>query len=178
MDVGLTSKVVLDLMEGLESHHLKLFVDNFYTSPWLFMTLYRKGVNACGTARANRVHFPKQLKILKGKKQVKVGKVGRKAPNTHRQIEPRTMHRGYISYRARGPLLAQVWIDKRVVTLLSTMHNAKPNETVSRTVRNGGREDTTCPSCLPDYQQYVTAFRKIGHNAGVKKFFFFYLQVL
>ena len=38
-DVGLCSKVVLDLMSGLESFHNELFTDNYYTSPSLYMTL-------------------------------------------------------------------------------------------------------------------------------------------
>ena len=50
--VGLCSKVVLDLMSGLEGSGLHLYTDNYYTSPSL---------NACGTARPNRIGFPKEL---------------------------------------------------------------------------------------------------------------------
>ena len=48
--VGLYSRVVLKLMEGLEDHGFELYTDNYYTSPQLFLTLYKKGVNCCGTA--------------------------------------------------------------------------------------------------------------------------------
>ena len=111
MDGGLTTSVVLGLMDGLEEDHIKLFVDNYYTSPTLFMELYNRKVNACGTARANRTHYPKRLQIVKGKRKVKLGLKVRKK---HRETTYKKVNRGYISHRASGPLLAQVWVDKRV----------------------------------------------------------------
>ena len=57
--VGLCTRVVLKLMSGLENYHNELFTDNYYTSPTLYMTLYNRGVNACGTVRATRQAFPK-----------------------------------------------------------------------------------------------------------------------
>ena len=56
-ELGLSTKVVLDLVKGLESSHHKLYVDNYYTSPILFLKLYQSGINACGTARTNRNIF-------------------------------------------------------------------------------------------------------------------------
>ena len=50
-DVGLCTRVVLELMSGLENYHNELFTDNYYTSPTLYMTLYNRGVNACATVR-------------------------------------------------------------------------------------------------------------------------------
>ena len=50
-DLGNTSRVVFSLLNGLEQYHPRLYVDNFYTSPKLFLGLYNKGVGACGTAR-------------------------------------------------------------------------------------------------------------------------------
>ena len=60
-ELGLSTKVVLDLMDGLENRHHKLYVDNYYTSPSLFLNLYFKGTNACGTARTNRKFYPAEL---------------------------------------------------------------------------------------------------------------------
>ena len=60
IEVGLCSRVVLELMEGLEDHGFELYTDN-YTSPQLFLTLYKKGVNYCGTARTNHKGFQKPL---------------------------------------------------------------------------------------------------------------------
>ena len=38
-ELGLSTKVVLDLIKGLESSHHKLYVDNYYTSPIHFLKL-------------------------------------------------------------------------------------------------------------------------------------------
>ena len=58
------SRVVLDLMSGLNTQGYQLFTDNYYTSPEFYHTLYKLGINACGTVeavRTNRRSFPKEL---------------------------------------------------------------------------------------------------------------------
>ena len=42
-EVGLASNVVL------EQTHPKVYMDNYYSSPALFVKLWTKGINACGT---------------------------------------------------------------------------------------------------------------------------------
>ena len=90
-DSGLCSRVVLELLNGLENNCPKVYMDNYYTSPELFLALYNKEVNACGTARQNRKFFPSELKV------------------------DRNVIAGYYDFRSSGPLLATVWKDKRVV---------------------------------------------------------------
>ena len=48
--LGLCTKVVLDLISGLEGSGLHLYTDNYYTSPSLYLHLYNCGINAYGTA--------------------------------------------------------------------------------------------------------------------------------
>ena len=91
-ELRLSTKVVLDLVKGLETSCHKLYVDKYYTAPLLFLKLYNKGVNACGTARTNRKHFPSEL-VYKGSEATK-------------------LHRGFYDFRSCGPLLACVWKDK------------------------------------------------------------------
>ena len=133
VEVGLCSRVVLELMEGLEDHGFELYTDNYYTSPQLFLTLYKKGVNCCGTARTNRKGFPKVL--VKKKKE----------------------NRGYYDYRSNGPLLAVAWFDRKYVYFITTMHRAETTEpcTIRRRNQDGSRLDVPCPPLLPDYQQYM-----------------------
>ena len=45
---GLCTQAALSLMQD------KVFLDNYYTSPTLFLTMYDKKVQACGTARMFR----------------------------------------------------------------------------------------------------------------------------
>ena len=60
-EVGLCSRVVLDLVRGLENKGLNLYTDNYYTSPELYFELYKRGINACGTVQVNRHGFPKDI---------------------------------------------------------------------------------------------------------------------
>ena len=86
-DTGLCSQVVLELLDGLEDKCPKMYMDNYYTSPELFLSLYNKGVNACGMARSNRKYYPNDLNV---DKSVRIG---------------------YYDFRLSGPLLATVWKD-------------------------------------------------------------------
>ena len=135
-DIGLCSRVCLDLMSGLPCG-FKLFTDNYYTSPRLYSALYNLGYNCCGTARTNRKDFPTKDLII--------------AKNTK-------VNRGYIYYRTNGPILAVAWHDRRHIYFISTMHRAEltsGQETVKRKNPDGSRIDVTCPPLLPDYQQYM-----------------------
>ena len=48
-EVSLCSRVVLDLMAGLQG--FDLYTDNYYTSPMLYRELYKRGINACWTGK-------------------------------------------------------------------------------------------------------------------------------
>ena len=135
--IGLCSRVVLNLLEGLSNSGLHLYTDNFYTSPTLFHHLYNRGINACGTARAGRKHFPQEL-----------------------ATRATTSNRGHYDYRSNGELLATVWVDKRTIYFLSTIHPAESPDgtdppTVKRRKIDGTQEDVSCPTLLPDYQAYM-----------------------
>ncbi len=88
---GLSSRVVLELLDGLETISPKIYMVNYYTSPELFLALYKKKVNACGTARAYRKYYPEDLVVAK------------------------RVDTGYYNFRSRDPLLACVWKDKRII---------------------------------------------------------------
>ena len=62
-NTGLSSRVVLDLMDGFEHKNLHVYMDRFYCSPDLYFTLAGKGIGACGTVQPNRKNFPKDLVI-------------------------------------------------------------------------------------------------------------------
>ena len=147
--VGLCTKVVLDLMSGLEGSGLHLYTDNYYTSPSLYLHLCNRGINACGTARPNRIGFPKELLT--------------KATNSNR---------GFVDFRSNGPLLATIWVDKRSIYFLSTIHVAEPplgsTCTVKRRTTTGAQEDKPCPSCLPDYQCFM---RGVDHNDQMQQYY-------
>ena len=56
VEVGLCSRVVLELMEGLEDHYTQIIIIPAHSCFWL-----QNSVNCCGTARTNCKGFPKAL---------------------------------------------------------------------------------------------------------------------
>ena len=119
-------------MTDLDRH--QLYTDNYYTGPEVYLTLYDKGINCCGTVRTNRRGFPAEL--IKSKRD--------------------KVDRGYYDYRSHGPLLAAVWFDRRFVYFLSTMHVGESRgDTVKRRNPDGTATHVPCPPLLPDYQQYM-----------------------
>ncbi len=118
--MGLCTRVVLDLLSGFENTGLQLYTDNFYTSPLLYHRLYKRGINACGTVRSNRIGFPKELII--------------KTSETNR---------GTYQYLSNGPLVACSWVDKRTLYFLSTIHIGEPlgTPTVRRKQADGSQVD-------------------------------------
>ena len=124
---------MLDLLEGFEHSNIHVYMDNYYSSPNLYFTL--AGIGACGTARSNRKNFPKEL------------------------ITKATVHnRGKYDYRCNGCLLALIWVDKRSIYMITSIHPAvleSVEPTVKRRKPDGSRVDLPCPPCLPDYQSFM-----------------------
>ena len=141
------TKVVLDLLSGLEGSGLHLYTDNFYTSPTLYLQLYNRGIHACGTCRPNRAGFPKELV--------------KKATNSNC---------GYTDFHSNGPVLASIWVDKMSLYMLSTIYVAELSSpcTLKRRIATGAQEDKPCPPCLPDYQQYM---RGVDRNDQMEQYY-------
>nr|XP_039264882.1 piggyBac transposable element-derived protein 4-like [Styela clava] len=141
-EIGLSSRVVRYLIEPYQGLYHHLYVDNFYTNPELFEYLLSKGVYACGTYRSNRTNFPTKLTISK------IGSVPR----------------GTNDWRVSGQLLAQSWVDNKVVYFLSTIHKPEyDKEYVGRKTvkRRAGRRresrfvEIPCPPLLKDYNAHM-----------------------
>lgn len=132
-ELGLCTNVVLELLSDLEHTHPKVYMDNYYTSSALFVKLYLKGINACGTIRTSRKWYPKDLIVQKDRKH----------------------QRGFYDYRSCGPLGGYVWVDSRPVNMLSSMHSSSAPATVNRRREDGTRGPVLCPPALPEYLQFM-----------------------
>lgn len=91
-----------------------IYVDNFYTSPKLFLDLASMKFGACGTYRENRKGCP----------------VGRTNALTKK------CERGTIRWIRQDPLVFVKWMDTREVSMCSTIHPAVSGETVQRRVKS------------------------------------------
>lgn len=131
-------RVVKHLIAPIEDKFHNLYMDNFYCDPHLFLERETKRVLACGTIRANRKGFPKDLVITSA-------------------MEKKLNH-GDCSWRSHANLVAMAWYDKRPVYLISTIHppeSVGAQTTVQRCSQAGPREAIPCPPAQCVHQEYM-----------------------
>ena len=125
-DLPASTSTVLELNEDLLDQGYNIFLDNWFSSPNLFMRLRDRRTNVCGTVRLNRKQMPADLKaVLK-------------------------LKRGERVFRSGDSLLALVWKDKKDVKMLSTMHSSSMEDT-GKNDKSGNPIEK--PSCVMDYNR-------------------------
>lgn len=95
-----STKVVLDLLKGLENLGHCVTMDNFYNCPALARYLKSKGFDCLGTLRVNRRHVPTDITKI-----------------------PKNVAKGTIVSRHCGDVSVISWKDSKVVSIISTYHN-------------------------------------------------------
>lgn len=105
-------------------------MDNYYSSPTLFEDLKSSGFEACGTVRTNRAGMPKEFK------------------------QPNLTKGDMKTVQLSGGVLALQWMDKRAVSMLSTMHDGSmiPKQRRSR-LAPGGIENVMKPKMIEEYNK-------------------------
>ena len=129
-EVGLGERVVLQLSESLRGGNYQLYCDNYFTTCHLLDTLLSHQLYCCGTTRSNRVEFPQTLRKV-------------------------TLERGEHNFCQRGNLVASVWMDKKPVTMLSTLAQADATHTAQRRQKNGSRVPVQCTDAVVLYNKYM-----------------------
>uniref|UniRef100_A0A8C2CBJ6 PiggyBac transposable element-derived protein domain-containing protein n=1 Tax=Cyprinus carpio TaxID=7962 RepID=A0A8C2CBJ6_CYPCA len=112
----------------------RLYMDNFYTSPTLFLDLLQNGILACGTLR-HAFSLPK-ANDLSGRSEL-----------------------GSIRWCRQGPLLFVKWMEAREVLMCSSIHKAFTGDTVSRNAKGSDGVWRTrlipVPTTVKDYSKYM-----------------------
>ena len=121
-----STAVVMHLMDSLLDKGYNVYLDNWYSSPDLFVKLMKRNTNACGTVRLNRKNMPADILNESRKK----GDVSHRSSTTN------------------PGLLVLIWKDKKDVKMLSTMHSSEMKET-GKQDRSGNK--ISKPVCVIDY---------------------------
>ncbi|XP_048753373.2 piggyBac transposable element-derived protein 3-like [Ostrea edulis] len=155
-DLG--SRVVLDLARPIIGLGHHIYCDSFFTSPDLFLQLWREDTYACGTVRANRKGLPKDIGTTELKEQ------GR---NVTKQ---------------KGSMRVNVWQDKKNITIL---HTNGEDTSVNRKQKDGSTKNVPCPKAVKLYNQYMndvdhtdqlrSAYNTVRKALKWLKYLFFFL---
>ncbi|XP_069819668.1 piggyBac transposable element-derived protein 4-like [Dendropsophus ebraccatus] len=124
--VGVSGKIVWELMVPFLHKGYHLYTDNFYSSVPLYKLLHAANTGACGTVRKSRVGLPPEL--------------------LSRRVE-----RGASFALASENLLAVKWHDRKQVFMITTLH-----ADTSVVVRGrGATTDSTKPACVWEYNRFM-----------------------
>lgn len=131
VEIGLGSKVVLELTESLIGSGCHIFMDNFFTSPYLLYILHLHGLGATGTVRHR-----KGLPDFRTDKEMKKGDVDA-LQTTDRKLN------------------AVKWMDSRSVTVLS---NCEPAQTKTNVQRRQKGQAEKMPLAIPTMVKTYNTF--------------------
>jgi len=129
--------IVSELVLPYKGKGHKVFMDRFYSSPFVFKTLENLGFGACGTCMSNRLRLTQEM-ITK--------------------IE--SLLRGQHCYFKSQSFLLCVWKDAKTVYLLSTIHHVsqikierrlKKKDIASQSMPIRFTEKVLVPECVNDY---------------------------
>lgn len=162
--IGLASRVVLDLCRDFCGKNHQLFVDNFFNSYELLLTLKENKIFACGTLNPRRKNLP----ILKSEK---------------------SMVRGDYDWKQTNDGITMIrWMDKKTVNFLSNYHDPREVMSVKRRQKDGSSVMVPCPKILSDYNlnmNFVDNFDRLKKDYQIDRkskkwylrLFFHYLDV-
>lgn len=120
--------VVMDLSKSIINKGYTLFLDNWYSSPDLFLKLNQKRTNVIGTVRKNRKNMPGD-------------------------IQKPVLKKGECVWRSCNNLIALRWKDKRDVYMISTKH-----ESVEMVEQSDKKlQKVMKPNCIVEYNKGMGA---------------------
>jgi len=133
---GIAYDVVTRLSQPYEGKNHHIWMDNFFSSPKLFLDLAEKKIWCTGTIRQNKIGWSKEL-VQKSKSR------------------DFNSNRGNFCTYHSGILIGSIWKDKGVVPLLSSAMGSVPLTTIERRGRDGVKAPVSCPAIIPLYNKFM-----------------------
>jgi hypothetical protein len=149
---GLGKHVVEKLTENLRGKHHHIYIDNYFTSIPLMLSLTQNDLYGCGTMRANRLGFPAQFKPL-----IKKG-----FPN-----------RGEYKALQYENLTIYLWQDTKPVLVISSNTTPTDKITVSRKKNDGSTILINCPKAIQNYNKNMGG---VDLNDQLRNYYTFHLK--
>ena len=135
---GKNFNLVKDLTVDYHDRGHHLFMDNFYSSPYLYLNLWEWGIGATGTCRSNRKGLPPDLKSHT------ISEGGRE----------RKMKKGEMKIMSnQGILMGVKYQDRKPVLLMSTVEDATMVDTGKTDWDTG--ESVTKPRVVTAYNKWM-----------------------
>lgn len=129
---GLGERVVIHLTKSIIGGFHHIYLDNFFSTVNLLVTLRSRNIFACGTVRKNRKNLPKI------------------------EIPDKNMERGDSEYRTSYNGVRWIkWKDNKVVYLLSNFHDPSETGSVRRRQKDGTLKAISCPKMIYDYNRFM-----------------------
>lgn len=119
---------ILSVLQPVLDKGYHLYQDNYYNSVKIVEKLETRKTVVCGTIRLNR-GVPNSLKVKES-----------------------GLKKGEMLFQRKGNILVQLWKDKRIVRMITTIHDSKMVRTTKKTKKG---EDVIKPNAVLDYNKYM-----------------------
>lgn len=133
-----STRTVLSLMDELLGLGYCLTVDNYYSSPELADILVRQKTDVYGTIKLSRKDLPKEMQ--------------------KKDLKKKKMAKGDIVGFQRGKVTVMAWKDKKIVSLLSTIHSLRMKDVEKR------GEIRQRPECVVDYNDTMGGVDRVDQH--------------
>lgn len=146
-----TLGIVKKLIEPYSGENYNLYMDRFYSGLKVFKYLTINEIGACGTILMNRLNFPSGW-----------------CSTIDNMMEGRSQF-----YKLGNEMLLSAWNDKRLVMILSTIHetNRVQYERYNEEAINK-KETVSCPASVADYRKHMGGVDKLDKHLGNYQFFY------
>lgn len=195
-----TTKVVKELCQTINDRKLQpslwhhVYTDRYYTSPELANELKSMNFLLTGTVMTNRKGLPIEFSKKKANQQApkatkkKNATVRTNRLQTSNKTKVQKMKKGEIRGYRNRELMALQWMDKRVVTMLSTGHKGSNREVTLIPCKNPALPPKSKPDVIVDYTKHMGAVDRADHfissyqfmrrsKKWYRKIFFWLLEV-